>query len=136
MAATPFDATDPRRDITLNPDDRSVRKYVTDNKLDQSGVGSVNNVRILRYADVLLLKAEAVLQSGGSTADAIGLINQVRTRARNMPSVPPHMIMSYSGVCAKEELTRFANSGGLLLLLCSTYNVNLVGCLRTCDQPK
>jgi len=38
----------------------------------------------LRYADVLLLKAEAMLQSGGNTADAIGLINQVRTRARNM----------------------------------------------------
>jgi hypothetical protein len=79
-----FDANDPRRDITLNLADRTIRKYVTDNKLDQSGVGSVNNVRILRYADVLLLKAEAVLQSGGSTAEAIGLINQVRARARNM----------------------------------------------------
>ena len=33
---------------------------------------------------MLLLKAEAVLQAGGSTAEAIGLINQVRTRARNM----------------------------------------------------
>jgi hypothetical protein len=39
---------------------------------------------LLSYADVLLLKAEAILQSGGSTAEAIGLINQVRTRARNM----------------------------------------------------
>ena len=42
----------------------------------------MNNYRILRFADVLLLKAEAVLQSGGSTSDAIGYINQVRTRAR------------------------------------------------------
>jgi hypothetical protein len=79
-----YDAADPRRDITLNPDDRTVRKYVTDNKIDQSGVGSVNNPRLLRYADVLLLKAEATLQSGGSTEAAINLINQVRTRARNM----------------------------------------------------
>ncbi len=79
-----FDANDPRIQYTLNPADRTVKKYVTDDKLDQSGVGSVNNVRILRYADVLLLQAEAVLQSGGSTAEAIGLINQVRTRARNM----------------------------------------------------
>jgi hypothetical protein len=31
-----------------------------------------------------LLKAEAIIQSGGSAAEAIGLINQVRTRARNM----------------------------------------------------
>jgi len=33
---------------------------------------------------VLLLNAEATLQSGGSAATAIGFINQVRTRARNM----------------------------------------------------
>ena len=79
-----FDATDPRRDLTLNAADRTIKKYVTTDKLSQSGVGSVNNPRILRYADVLLLKAEAVLQSNGSVADAIGLINQVRARARNM----------------------------------------------------
>lgn len=41
---------------------------------------------MLRYADVLLLKAEAILQSGGSTAEAIDNINLVRTRARNMVS--------------------------------------------------
>lgn len=33
-----------------------------------------------------MLKAEATLQSGGSTADAIGFINQVRKRARDMVS--------------------------------------------------
>ena len=79
-----YNTLDPRRDSTLNPADRTVRKYVTRDKLANSGVGSVNNYRILRYADVLLLKAEAVLQSGGSTAEAIGYINQVRTRARAM----------------------------------------------------
>jgi hypothetical protein len=79
-----FNPADPRRDETLNSDDRSIRKYVLHDKLDQPGVGSVNNPRLLRYADVLLLKAEAIVQSGGSAADAIALINQVRTRARNM----------------------------------------------------
>jgi hypothetical protein len=49
---------------------------------------SGNNPRILRYADVLLLKAEAILQSGGSKSDAIDLINQVRARARGAGSVP------------------------------------------------
>lgn len=78
-----FDANDPRRALTLNPADRTVNKYVARNKLSQSGVGSANNYRILRYADVLLLKAEALLQSGGSTSEAIGLINQVRARARS-----------------------------------------------------
>jgi len=41
-----------------------------------------NNPRILRYADVLLLKAEALVRSGGSTSEAIELINQIRQRAR------------------------------------------------------
>jgi starch-binding outer membrane protein, SusD/RagB family len=77
-----FEANDPRKDVTVRGSD--IRKYVARNQLSQSGVGSVNNPRILRYADVLLLQAEAILESGGSTADAIALINQVRTRARNM----------------------------------------------------
>lgn len=60
-----------------------ITKYVREDQLAGAGVGSVNNPRILRYADVLLLKAEAILKSGGSKAEAIGLINEVRTRARN-----------------------------------------------------
>ena len=79
-----INAADPRLEFTMDPADRTVRKYVERNKSTQAGGGSVNNTRLLRYADVLLLKAEAVLQAGGSTAEAIGLINQVRTRARNM----------------------------------------------------
>ncbi|MBD0259495.1 MAG: RagB/SusD family nutrient uptake outer membrane protein [Cytophagales bacterium] len=42
-----------------------------------------NNERVLRYADVLLMRAEALNESGGSTTEIIGLINQVRARARN-----------------------------------------------------
>jgi tetratricopeptide (TPR) repeat protein len=79
-----FKPDDPRLAQTMNASDRTIKKYVSRNKSTQAGGGSVNNTRLLRYADVLLLKAEAILQSGGSTADAIGLINQVRTRARNM----------------------------------------------------
>jgi tetratricopeptide (TPR) repeat protein len=82
--ASSFPAGDPRIALTFNPTDRTVRKYVSRNKLNGPGVGSINNYRILRYADVLLLKAEALLQSNGSTSEAIGLINQVRARARAM----------------------------------------------------
>lgn len=78
-----FNPSDPRRDSTLMAD-RTIRKYVTRDKFTSTNVASANNPRILRYADVLLLKAEATLQSGGSTSDAITLVNQVRTRARNM----------------------------------------------------
>ncbi len=79
-----YNASDPRLDSTLKPADRTVRKYASRDKLSQSGVASINNYRILRFADVLLLRAEALLQSGGSSSEAIGFINQVRTRARAM----------------------------------------------------
>ena len=81
--AAAFDTDDPRKALTIDVDGNIV-KYVSRDKLDQVATGSVNNPRLLRYADVLLLMAEATLQGGGSTADAIGFINQVRTRARLM----------------------------------------------------
>ena len=40
------------------------------------------NIRKIRYADVLLMKAEAAANLGRS-AEAIGLVNQIRQRARN-----------------------------------------------------
>ncbi len=39
------------------------------------------NIRVLRYADVLLMAAEAMNENGNST-DALALLNQVRERAR------------------------------------------------------
>jgi hypothetical protein len=79
-----FDPGDPRLPLTVNATTRNVTKYVLRDQKNQVNASSVNNPRLLRYADVLLLKAEAVLRSGGSIATAIGLINEVRTRARNM----------------------------------------------------
>src|SRR5664279_62070 len=81
--ANTFDPNDPRKPLTLDATN-SIQKYVSRDKLDQPSVGSVNNPRLLRYSDVLLLKAEATLQSGGSTAEAVGYINEVRKRARDM----------------------------------------------------
>ncbi|ADB37007.1 RagB/SusD family nutrient uptake outer membrane protein [Spirosoma linguale] len=40
-----------------------------------------NNWPVLRYADVLLMLAEAINEQSGPTAEAYGLVNQVRTRA-------------------------------------------------------
>jgi starch-binding outer membrane protein, SusD/RagB family len=77
-----FEADDPRADLTFDGD--KIVKYVLGGDELDGAVLSLNNHRILRYADVLLLKAEAILQSNGSTSEAIGLINQVRARARNM----------------------------------------------------
>ncbi|MBR6998692.1 MAG: RagB/SusD family nutrient uptake outer membrane protein, partial [Prevotella sp.] len=52
--------------------------YVCDNQW----ASSMNRV-VLRYADVLLMRAEAQAQLG-QTADAIALVNQVRQRAISM----------------------------------------------------
>jgi hypothetical protein len=55
-----------------------------------SGEASGINMKIIRYADVLLMMAEAEAnRSGGSLATAVGYMNQVRARADvNMPSYP------------------------------------------------
>jgi hypothetical protein len=64
---------------------KNIVKYVRDGMVTNNKASteqSKNNPRILRYADVLLLKAEAIVRSGGSLSEAIELINQIRTRAR------------------------------------------------------
>jgi hypothetical protein len=73
-------------DVNAN-DGHNVLKYILNNAIIEGGAGflqlSENNARILRYADVLLLKAEAIVRSNGSLSDAIALVNEVRERARN-----------------------------------------------------
>jgi starch-binding outer membrane protein, SusD/RagB family len=89
-----YEAGDPRRDLTLNPADRTIRKYVSRSGgavLGYQNGGSIDNYRLLRYADALLLKAEALIQSNGSTLEAINLINQVRTRARGAGTSPANL---------------------------------------------
>lgn len=46
---------------------------------------SFSTVFKYRYADVLLLKAEALILGGGSVSDAVGIINQIRNRAGLQP---------------------------------------------------
>lgn len=62
---------------------------------------SANNPRLLRYADVLLLKAEAIIMSGGDIEEAVELINTIRTRARNSTA---------DGVPAAEPANRAAGA--------------------------
>jgi starch-binding outer membrane protein, SusD/RagB family len=78
-----IDPDDPRLTEIVDTSNNKIRKYVIENQLTDTGVGSLNNFRILRYADILLLKAEALNETGNQNG-AVALINQVRTRARNM----------------------------------------------------
>ncbi|MBD2722767.1 RagB/SusD family nutrient uptake outer membrane protein [Hymenobacter armeniacus] len=45
------------------------------------------NFPLIKYSDLLLWKAEALIESGGNLEDARALINQIRTRAANTPPV-------------------------------------------------
>jgi hypothetical protein len=57
----------------------SVRKYL--DLASVNGGSESPDVVLLRYADVLLLKAEAINEISGPTAEAYAAINQVRARA-------------------------------------------------------
>ncbi len=54
------------------------RKGQTSGQLE---LNYLNNFRIIRYADVLLMAAESLVKSGGDVAKARGYLNQVRERA-------------------------------------------------------
>ncbi len=64
-----------------------VKKYVVGTPADNGGKGAMqstaNNTYIQRYADVLLIEAEAVLGSSASTSDPAALVpfNKIRSRA-------------------------------------------------------
>ena len=80
--------TDPRISVFLEADDGFegllFQKYTKDG-LEQHTLpfaSSANNERVIRYADLKLLAAEALLKSG-SVADAIKQVNDIRTRARS-----------------------------------------------------
>lgn len=45
------------------------------------GANAGNDLPVIRYSDILLSRAEALNELSGPTAEIIGLINQVRTRA-------------------------------------------------------
>jgi len=80
-----IDPDDPRLPEIVNTADKIIQKYILEDQLTNTGVGSLNNFRLLRWADVLLLKAEALNETEDQNG-AIELINQVRARARNMGS--------------------------------------------------
>lgn len=80
--------TDPRLTVFLDEEDghngKLFQKYnlpAGTNEITRFHGGSANNERVLRYADVVLVAAEAYLKTGNPTK-AIELVNSVRTRAR------------------------------------------------------
>ncbi|MCU0339564.1 MAG: RagB/SusD family nutrient uptake outer membrane protein [Spirosomaceae bacterium] len=75
----------PQRNITpITPRGILVKKYQDPNSV---GAAHAINIPLLRYADVLLIAAEAEARATGPTATAYGFINQVRRRA-GLPNLP------------------------------------------------
>ncbi len=68
----------PQRSITpITPKAVLIKKYVD----PVSTTGTIRNIPILRYADVMLIAAEAEARLNGATAKAYGYINAIRKRA-------------------------------------------------------
>jgi len=77
-----FEANDPRKLYTVDVAHQNVNKLL--GTLDGSNKGNddaANNKVLIRYADVLLWKAEAYIETGDLTS-AISYINKIRARAR------------------------------------------------------
>jgi hypothetical protein len=81
-----FEPNDPRKLYTVNVPERWVNKLLgTTNGGNKGDDDAPNNKVFIRYADVLLWKAEA-LNETGNYSGAINIINQIRTRARTTPT--------------------------------------------------
>lgn len=81
-----FEANDPRLLYTVDVSNQNVSKLLGNTVGDNKGNDdSPSNKIFIRYADVLLWKAEA-LNENGDYAGAVAIINQIRSRARNTPT--------------------------------------------------
>lgn len=69
-------------------------KGTTAASVDWGFTSNATNVKIIRYADVLLLLAEAEAEAG-SLVNAVNLVNQVRTRAANVAGFVPGSSANY-----------------------------------------
>lgn len=63
-----------------------IRKYSAENFRDFDDYHNPINIRLIRFADVLLMYAECIVESGGDLSDAVDLVNRVRARV-DMPEL-------------------------------------------------
>ncbi|SFC77832.1 Starch-binding associating with outer membrane [Parapedobacter composti] len=80
-----FEPDDPRLAYTVDTEGRNVYKlFGATNEANKGNEDAPNNRIYIRWADVLLWKAEA-LNELGRPAEAIAILNDIRQRARNTP---------------------------------------------------
>ena len=78
-----FKANDPRKLYTVDTANQNVNKLLGSLNGENKGNDDASNNKIyIRYADVLLWKAEALIETNNLNG-AVDVINQIRTRARS-----------------------------------------------------
>jgi hypothetical protein len=136
-------APDPRRDVTLfsavgtptlygrafgpsglalNPSRFFWRKYQNDRTRNFENTFSGINIRLIRYADVLLMQAECQNELGNPTA-AIPLVNEVRSRATLSPLTGTYTQAAMRTQLRHERATELAGEG------VRWYDINRYGLL-------
>ena len=95
-----FDPADKRRELMITSytakdgaarNRNNMRGPVLKKYPDESSPGADiqgNDIPLLRYADVLLMLAEAINQQQGPTAEAFSLVNQIRQKHGNLGPLP------------------------------------------------
>lgn len=71
----------PHQNITNSAENEGYRLVKWQPDPSWVGQSGSNDVALIRYAEILLTKAEAILRAGGSTTEALDLVNQVRDRS-------------------------------------------------------
>jgi hypothetical protein len=120
---------DPRRDISIihagNPDkfygktfkewgwnssQQYWRKYLNDRTRENENFTSGINHRVIRYADILLMQAEALTELG-RMEDALPLVNQVRARVDLAPKTGSYSQEDMRQLIRSERAKEFAGEG-------------------------
>ena len=94
------------------PDSRRVwyRKLLNDHWRNTETFNSPNNYRLIRYADVLLMYAEA-LNGLNQTANAYQYVNRVRARAGLAPLTPGMTQQQFLNQLKHERITELSGEG-------------------------
>ncbi|MEM9142922.1 MAG: RagB/SusD family nutrient uptake outer membrane protein [Bacteroidota bacterium] len=86
-----FEENDPRLLYTIDVENRHPGKLLGSTTAYKGNSDSPGNKVFIRYADVLLWKAEALNNNGDSEA-AVAIVNQIRSRARATPTADGSLV--------------------------------------------
>ncbi|SFQ24478.1 RagB/SusD family nutrient uptake outer membrane protein [Hymenobacter arizonensis] len=109
--------------LNLNPSRYFWRKYQNDRTKSSENFFSGINIRLLRYADVLLMQAEA-LNELNRPADAVPLVNQVRARVGLTPIAATLSQAQMRDQIRHERVTELSGEG------MRWYDINRYGLLN------